>query len=118
MSAGWSSAKVTDASGNKFIGVASFLLLHLHCHPSLSSSDLTSHASALIDGFILSKAPPASRVIPLLNICSIARRLPRPNLAAQGELHLAFALAAARKHVQVEEVRCIACQSPFKPHAF
>ena len=86
------------------MGVASFLLLHLHCDDSVGDSELASHVSALIDGFILSKAPPASRVIPLLNICSIARRLPLPHLAAQGELHLAFALAAARKHVQVEEV--------------
>jgi hypothetical protein len=53
---------------------------------------------------MLSKGPPASRVIPLLNICNTTRRLPLQHLSAQAELHLAFALAAARKHVQVEEV--------------
>jgi hypothetical protein len=101
---GWSSAKVVDSLGCKFMGVASFLLLHLHCEESISDTELASHASALIDGFPLSKAPPASSVVPLLNICSAVQRLPLPHLAAQSELHLAFALAAARKHVQVAEV--------------
>jgi hypothetical protein len=105
--AGWSSAKVAEALGNKFMGVASFILLRLQCESSVSAPELMSHASALIDGYALSKGPAASRVIPLLNLSSIARRLPLPHLAAQSELHLAFALAAARKHVQVEEVRIL-----------
>ena len=93
--AGWSSAKVAEALGNKFMGVASFILLHLQCESSVSAPELMSHASALIDGYALSKGPAASRVIPLLNLSSIARRLPLPHLAAHSELHLAFALAAA-----------------------
>ncbi len=98
---------MTEALGNKFMGVASFILLRLQCESSVSASELMSHASALIDGYALSKGPAASRVIPLLNLSSNARRLTLPHLAAQSELHLAFALAAARKHVQVEEVRIL-----------
>ncbi len=99
---------MSDATGIKFMAVASFLLLHLHCDESVSEADVCSHASAVVDGYALSKAPAASRVIPLLNLCTAARRLPLPNLAAHAELHLAFALSASRKHVQVEEV----CHSP------
>lgn len=102
--AGWSSGKVIDSVGCKFMGVASFLLLHLQCEGGVSDQDLFSQASALIDGYVLSRPPPASRVVPLLNICSTVHRMPLPHLAAQSELHLAFALAAARKHVQVAEV--------------
>ena len=96
---------MADATGIKFMAVASFLLLHLHCDESVSEAELCSLASAIVDGYALSKAPAASRVIPLLNLCTAARRLPLPNLAAHAELHLAFALSASRKHVQVEEVR-------------
>ena len=94
-----------DFFGIKYMGVASFLLLYLQCDESITDTDLSCQASALIDGYALSKAPPASRVVPLLNICSAAHSLPVPHLAAQSELHLAFALAAARKHVQVAEAR-------------
>jgi hypothetical protein len=90
------------------MGVASFVLLHLHTEDSVDDSEILSHASVLVDGYSLSKVPTASRVIPLLNVSSVARRLPLPHLAAQSELHLAFALAAARKHVQVEEVSAVA----------
>ena len=98
---------MSDALGCKFMGVASFILLHLRCDDCVGDSDLLSNASALVDGYSLSKVPAASRVIPLLNISTVARRLPLPHLAAQSELLLAFALAAARKHVQVEEVQAI-----------
>ena len=83
--AGWSSAKVVDSLGIKFMGVASFLLLHLHCDDGVSDEDLLSQASALIDGYVLSRPPPASRVVPLLNICSTVHRMPLPHLAAQSE---------------------------------